>query len=124
MRHPTAQAIEKFNRLFDIDDDSYIQDWEIEAADPGKIDQYLQCYSNSVENDDERFTLMALILGAYEEYHAMNPPDAEHWPKIRSILLADMEIHRDHIDYYQCNDDGDEDGCFPITPLMRSIAIQ
>ncbi|WP_411846045.1 hypothetical protein AAFN60_21275 [Roseibacillus persicicus] len=123
MRHPTAAAIAKLNRLLGIDESSYGQDWEIEASDPTKLDEYLRHYQESLDNDDERFTLMALILGGFEEYHTQEGPDNDVWNRIRSVLEADMSIHHDVIDYYQCNDATEPDECFPITPLMRSIAL-
>ena len=87
------------------------------------IDEYLRHYRESLDNDDERYTLMALILGGFEEYHTQEAPDPDVWSWIRSVLVDDVAIHHDLIDYYQCNDAPDEDGCFPITSLMRSIDL-
>lgn len=56
MRHPTKQAIDKFNKIFDIEPAPYSQDWEIEYSDPARLDEYIECYNNQTENDDERFT--------------------------------------------------------------------
>jgi hypothetical protein len=123
MRHPTAAAIAKLNGLLKIDESSYGQDWEIEASDPTRIDEYLRVYRESLDNDDERYTLMALVLGGFEEYHTLGTPDPEIWNRIESVLVDDISIHHDLIAYYQCVDSSDEDDCFPITYLMRSISL-
>jgi hypothetical protein len=123
MRHPTAAAIAKLNGLLKIDESSYGQDWEIEASDPTRIDEYLRVYRESLVDDDERYTLMALILGGFEEYHAQGAPDPEIWNRIRSVLVDDFSIHHDLIAYYQCIEPSDDEDCFPITPLMRSISL-
>lgn len=100
-----------------------MQDWEIECADPNRVGEFLDFYLKRTADDDERFTLMALILGSFEEYHGLDEPDSVLWERIRSILEADIRLHRDHIEYYQCFDVQSEEEYFPITKLMRQIHI-
>src|SRR5687767_7635252 len=114
MRHPTAAAIAKLNGLLKIEEGSYGQDWEIEASDPTRIDEYLRVYRESLEDNDERYTLMALILGGFEEYHTQGAPYPEIWNRIKVVLVDDISIHHDLIAYYQCIESPDEEGCFPI----------
>jgi len=121
MRHPTRQAIDKFNVLLNLKEEPYMQDWEIECADPTRVDEFLECYRKHADSDDERFTLMALILGSYEEYHGLPKPKPEVWLKIRNVLLTEKKLHKDHIEYYACQETDVEEEWFPITPLMRSI---
>lgn len=123
MRHPTSEAILKFNKIFNIDESSYSQDWEIEAADPSMVEEYIACYNTNTANDDERFTLMALILGAFEEYHTLENPKLETWESIKKILLSHKGIHKDHILYYQCNEAESDDEFFPITKLIREVVV-
>lgn len=123
MRYPTRKAIEKFNALFGISEDQYCQDWEIECADPNKILQYIDAYKSNTDDEDEKFTLMALILGSFEEYHDSKAPNPEVWDKIKEILVLDIAIHHSHIEYYQCSDESDQECIFPITPLMRKIKL-
>ena len=121
MRHPTKAAVEKFTELLGLRVEPHLQDWEIECADPSRVEEFIAAYHDHASDDDERFTLMALILGSYEEYHSLSPPDPGAWEKIKTILVADRKIHDDHISYYQCLDVPGQQGMFPITNLMREL---
>jgi hypothetical protein len=121
MRHPTRAAIDKFNLLFNLFEDPKMQDWEIECADPKRVEEFIDVYLNEELNDDENFTLMALILGSFEEYHGLEQPTENVWNKIKNLLIEDYSIQQTHIEYYQCLDSEDVEEFFPITKLMREI---
>ncbi len=121
MRHPTRKAIDKFNKILNLNEKPDMQDWEIECADPSRVKEFIECYNSETENDDERFTLMAIILGSFEEYHGTTPPSDETWQMIKKILTKDILIHKDHIEYYQFPDAKNEDEMFPISHLMRQL---
>jgi len=123
MRHPTRAAIDKFNGLLGLVEEAHTQDWEIECADPYRVDEFVNCYRINAKNDDERFTLMALILGSFEEYHGLSTPNDSTWEAIKFILEEEKVLHKDHIEYYSCRETDDEEEWFPITTLIRSIAI-
>ena len=101
----------------------YMQDWEFECADPDRVGEFLDFYVKGPADDDERFTLMALILGSFEKCHALNEPDPVLWDRIRLLLSADLDLHRDHIEYYQRLDALSDEEYFPITHLMRQIHL-
>lgn len=114
--------MEKFDRLLRLPHDPYMQDWEIECADPRRVEESLHCYDEHAVTDYERFTLMALILGSFEEYHGSEGPERLVWNQIKAIIERDLTVHRDHVLYYACPEtDVPEDWCFPITPLMREL---
>ena len=117
-------SIQKFNKLFDIDPNLYDQDWEIEAADPAKLELYLNAYHTDANTDDDRFTLMALVLDAFEEHHHPDDPIWPYWDRIKVLLERDIAIHRDHIEYYQSYDEDNGESMFPITQAMRQIKLQ
>ena len=121
MRHPTRAAINKFNAILGLDEDPHMQDWEIECADPNRLAEFVSCYDLHALTADEKFTLMALILGSYEEYHDTCGPDDKEWEQIKDRLQAEKVIHCDHIDYYSCLETEDPEEWFPITPLIRSL---
>lgn len=122
MRYPTRKAIDKFNELFGLTEDKNMQDWEIECSDPDRIDEFLDVYPN-LNDDDEKFTLMALILGAFEEYHNPKEIDYAIWERIKRILIDEKELHTTHIEYYSYTEAENEDEFFPITPLMRQLLV-
>lgn len=121
MRHPTREAIDKFNRVLNLKEDPSMQDWEVECADPNRIEEFLICYKNLADTAEERFTLMALILGSFEEYHGREVPAPKIWKEVKDILSSEYELHEDHIEYYSCWGSNIEDEWFPITPLMRTV---
>ncbi|MBV1909348.1 MAG: hypothetical protein KUG78_08495 [Kangiellaceae bacterium] len=123
MRHPTRAAIDKFNQMFKLHEDPRMQDWEIECADPERVEEFINGYDNEPLDDDDRFTLMALILGSFEEYHGLEQPDVHVWGRIKKRLVEHQLIHKTHIEYYQCLDATDEEEFFPITKLMREIEL-
>jgi len=121
MNHPTREAIDKFNKLLKLTEDPNMQDWEIECADPRRVEEFIDCYINHASTNDERFTLMALILGSFEEYHGLDSPSPEIWKRISDILSADRKLHKDHIDYYSCTEAESQEEWFPITHQIRSV---
>ncbi len=121
MRHPTALAIDKFNRLLNFTEDQYSQDWEHECAAPLRVKEFIDCYHENTNTDDEKFTLMALILSSFDVYFDEHPEDSRTWEALKSILLSDMSLHKDHIEYYSCVDTEVEEEWFSITSLVRTL---
>ena len=98
-----------------------MQDWEIECADPARVLEFLDCYRTHAKTEDERFTLMALILGSYEEYHGTSGPDDDVWPAIKKVLASDIAIHMDHVLYYSCPEATNPEEWFPMTERIREL---
>ncbi len=121
MRHPTRAAIDKFNELLGLHENPYMQDWEIECSDPSRIWEFIECYDQNAETEDEKFTLMALILGSYEEYHSLNGSSNEEWVAIKARLESDISIHSVHVMYYGCPETEDEEEWFPITTQIQEL---
>ena len=66
-RHPTAEAIESLARRFDLPNGPGFQDWEWIFADPARIDEFVNAYESGELNDDEKFTLMEMIIQSFED---------------------------------------------------------
>jgi hypothetical protein len=64
-RHPSGTAIAWLSA--DLDLAELCQDWEIVAADPDRVLEFLGYCDTQQLNDDERFTLMSLIIASYDE---------------------------------------------------------
>lgn len=123
MRFPTRSAIDKFNEILGLVEDPYMQDWEIECTDPNRVEEFINCYHAHAITDEERFTLMALILGSFEEYHGLNIPNNRIWEKIKNILKKEKNLHREHIEYYRCIESDNEEEWFPVTSLIRNLKL-
>jgi hypothetical protein len=123
MRYPTRSAINKINKMYSLKEDSGTQDWGIECSDSGRVEEFIDGYYGFMMTDDERFTLMALILGSFEECDGETEENIKIWMKIHTILANNLDLHRDQVKYYQCNDVTSSECIFPITPLMRMINV-
>lgn len=68
--YETRQAIQKFNEVFGFETDPYDhpydQDWYLTHANKKRIWEFIEYYSK-VQNNDEKMTLMMLIMASFEE---------------------------------------------------------
>lgn len=123
---PTREAMDKFNRLLNLHEDKYMQDWDIELADSNRVNEFLECYQNHAKTNAEKLTLMSLIIASFNDYFWENK-DLTMWEKIKALLVADKKLFEPIFDYWSVWDDDkipdpDPEHHFIITPLMREIS--
>jgi hypothetical protein len=101
-----------------------MQDWEYEVADKERFDEFLEWYSTGAANDDERFSLMEILIQCVEDMDA----DANAWSRIKPILVANRELHIDTVRYWAAlAEDNLEmeaenpDHCFQVSGRMRQL---
>jgi hypothetical protein len=69
-----------------------MQDWEWVVADPNRIDEYLDAYKHAGLSDDESFTLMEMLIQAFEELDA--PLETEfQWHDTLLLLEQNIDLH-------------------------------
>ncbi len=99
------------------------QDWDIEMADAGRLDDFLQFYQTHHLLADEKVALMALILASYNDHlNEHNLQTGDTWHHIAALLKAERTLFAGLINYWSCNDGDGTDDQFAITPLLRNIA--
>jgi hypothetical protein len=64
-RSPTRAAINALALRFDLPNTQGMQDWEHEVADADRIHEFIAAYQSGQLDDDERFTLMELIIQSF-----------------------------------------------------------
>ena len=103
----------------------HTQDFEYEAADASRIQDFLNYYKSRKLNHIEKSLLIKLILESNNDYFQSNANDAEKiWnSEIVPILSSEYLQHRDILDYWACGTEKLED-CFAITPLVRDFLSQ
>ena len=103
----------------------YTQDFEYEAADASRIQDFLNYYKSRKLNHIEKSLLIKLILESYNDYFQSNANDAEKiWnSEIVPILSSEYLQHQDILDYWACGTEKLEDR-FAITPLVRDFLSQ
>ena len=66
-RFPTAAVIDSLARRLSLPNTPRMQDWQWEVADCARLSEFLDAYENSGLTDDERFTLMEIMLESFED---------------------------------------------------------
>lgn len=97
------------------------QDWDIELADPTRIDEFITLFKQDSSLDNEqKYTLMALILASYEDALQEGNPLNDTWEYVKKTLKNDL-TYSDLVEYWSLPTETDEDNFFGLTPFIRSL---
>lgn len=117
----TKRAIESLTqKLGLVELIPYSQDWELESADPSRVNEFISFYESSILNQEEKLALMSLIISSFDDALTEGNVQNVIWEKIKSLLLSDIDLHRKTVAYWSLVDE-ELDNCFSITPFMREI---
>jgi len=117
-RFPTAAAIDRLSA--DLGLAKVGQDWEIEAADSRRVIEFLDYYDTRQLNDDERFTLMSLIIASFDERLSAGGDDVLQ-DRIVARLTAKFDVLNYLVQYWALPDEDAMDAAFTFTPIARQI---
>ena len=117
-RFPTGAAQESLARRFDLPNEEGMQDWEYEVADFDRIDDYLVAYQSGELSDDERFSLMEMLMEAFRGSDGLET--STRFGLVLKLIEASMGLHLYTIWYWACMDSELEDA-FENAPFMREI---
>jgi hypothetical protein len=124
-RYGTAASVAAIQRRFDLPTpEVYKQDWELCCGDAQQLNEFLTCYEIGNLTDDERFTLMEIIISSFDGGGQDRPNSAEFNERLRHQLIRDFKLHAFTIYYWCCWDndtDANPDHQFYATPLLRDI---
>lgn len=121
MEYPSKNSIERLSKALHLRSVSnYMQDWEYEVADSKRLSEFISYYEQNSLNSNEKVTLMTLILASYDNYIKAFGEDVDYSKKIKQFLTYDMELFKNIIEYWSCDEEDLED-CFAVTPLIRQI---
>lgn len=121
-RYPTEKAITSLIKKLNLPKaDKYSQDWEYEVVDSKRIDEFITYYQNNLRTEDEKFTLMLIIIESCNDTLCENNLKKKTWKKVKRSLIKDYFLHNQTIDYWCCEEEKDIENCFNITPLIREI---
>jgi hypothetical protein len=119
-RCPTKAAIEKLAAIFSLPIDPYSQDWQWEVADPTRIPEFLGEYKNGTLTDDEKFTLLEILLQSFEE-SALDLKSNAHWYELLKLIGNNYKLHEYTVWYWSAADAKTKDEQWIITPYMREL---
>lgn len=97
-----------------------MQDWEWEIADANRFDEYVNLYISDALSDDEKFSLMELILQSVEDSESDSILKAR-WLRIVSLLRRNMTLHESTIRYWAQSDAVRTDQKFRLSNLVRTL---
>ena len=119
-RFPTRDAIASLANRFGLANAPDMQDWEWEVADPERIEEFLGAYLNGDLSDDERFTLMEVLLQSFEDSEADLASDPR-WGQVLSALDQHIDLHAFSVWGWSCVDKPVNADWWRVTPWLRRI---
>lgn len=121
MKYVTKEAIDSLSEKLNLPFKSeFSQDWEYEVVDDERLSEFLKFYKERCANNEEKFALMIVIIGSYNELLKKGIDDKTIWGEIEYYLFKDASIHTNTILYWSFEDE-ELDNCFLITPLIREV---
>ncbi|SFS54852.1 hypothetical protein [Paenibacillus sp. 453mf] len=100
----TRKAIESlYNklRLPELDENS--QDWEFEAVNSSRVNEFISFYGTAALDRDEKFALMNLIISSIDDAITEGNYELKTWKNIKKHLIEDMNLHRGTIIFWSFN---------------------
>lgn len=121
--YPTNQTRADIARRLGLTFSEGMQDWEFTIATRESVEPAIQLYQEA-ESDEERWSLMQLILAGLEESTqegSSKADDRDVWSQVVELLLCDIHIHHETIKYWACPGMKLKDAPFFITERMRQV---
>jgi len=121
VRYPSGSSEQKLSERLGLHWDNDTQDWDLIVSDSGRIRDFLKVYQNELDNDDDKFTLMGLIVSSFDD----TAPDFDEetyklWNICKTILEKECFLHYSIIEYWSFLEN-EPDNVFPISMLMREV---
>jgi hypothetical protein len=97
-----------------------MQDWPWEVADANRLDEFLTAYETAGLSDDERFTLMEILLQSFEDrarFHGFDP----RWNRALEALDRNINLHAYSVWYWSDVENELEQDQWLVTPFLRQV---
>ena len=96
-----------------------MQDWEWEVADAAQLDEFINVYHDPESSEDERFTLMEMIIQSCEDLGDGLSED-QRWAEVRTLLDEHIDLHISTVWYWSAFDT-DLSDAWQVSPFMRDL---
>jgi hypothetical protein len=125
-RYPTKAGREALAARLGLKIDPYSQDWEWEVAKPEHFWTWLALYRHAALTDDERFSLMEMLVQCVNEICPLyTPPDQvaqrPEWQALAALLRTRPRLHASTIAYWSVFGGEWPEGQFTISTAMRRV---
>ena len=122
IKYPSSLSEEKLAKRLGLYWDNTIQDWELVVSDFGRINDFLNLYQKELYDDDDKFTLMGLMVSSFDRgISDFNVETETNWRICKTILENECYLHYSIIKYWSLLEEKNTKNAFPITPYMREI---
>jgi hypothetical protein len=125
-RYPTKAGREALAARLGLTIDPHSQDWEWEVAGPPHFDAWLATYRNPALSDDERLSLMEMLIQCVEDMAPYCGPAEEvqklpQWQAVATLLKANPRLHASSIAYWSVFGRDDPEENFRVSVPMRKV---
>lgn len=125
-RYPTKAGRESLAARLGLVIGPYDQDWEWQVAEPEKFDGWLAAYREAPLSDDERFSLMEMLIQCVEDMVSLRGPPEEveelaPWQAVAALLRANPRLHASSIAYWSAFGGDDPEEQFRVSVPMRQV---
>lgn len=120
-RWSTTAARMSLARRLGLPYEHSMQDWEWEVADASRFGEFLDAYSSGSFDEDERFSLMEVLIQCVEDMGLPSVGATPQWRSLAALLTANPWLHASSVRYWSCLDDRDLEDCFSVSGPMRTI---
>ena len=119
LRHHTAAAIDFISHQLGLRNEPGMQDWAFEVAETSDLPRYLALFEEVVGQEDVRFTLVDMIIQAFEDTGCDLETNPE-WKAFLVRLVENIEIHGSQI-WYWASWDVELEDAWRVAPFMRKM---
>lgn len=121
-RFSMSDAQDKLAARFDLPNEEWMQDWEYIVSDFARIDEFMAAYSSGELSDDEKFSLMELIIDSFWISGGIET-NRSLWIQVLGFIENNIELHFYSVCYWASLDhQRDElELAFDAAPFMRAI---
>jgi hypothetical protein len=125
-RYPSGAGRAALAARLGLTIDPLSQDWEWEVADPTHFADWLTVYRNESLSDDERFSLMEMLIQCVEDMLPDHGPEEEaeglsQWQAVAALLRANPRLHASSIAYWSVFGRDNPEEQFRVSVAMRGV---
>ena len=119
-RFPTIEAQQSLAKRLGHFYSDDMQDWEWEVADPARFEEYVDLYETETLSDDEKFSLMEIILQCIEEAESDATRKAK-WIRVVAHLRGNFRLHESTLQYWAMWEADEVDQKFCVSDFVHAV---
>jgi len=119
-RYAPATVVKAVAADLGLPHDDQMQDPDIELANSGRLDDFVEYFLSTEPDSDERLFVGELLIGSLDDLLNLKCSD-RYVDAVRELLLENYSLFRGAIYYWARADVNEPDEEFAVTMIMRDI---